>query len=69
MSMHSPEFTPYRPTVRPGTFVRDLPYSVLQNIARDLDPDGTSTTWRDLALKIPLGPSNPTPRFTNSDIQ
>nr|XP_039263817.1 interleukin-1 receptor-associated kinase 4-like [Styela clava] len=62
-------FRPSRVRAGPTTFIRDLPYSVLVNVAKQLDPDGTSTTWRDLALNIPISSMNPNPRFTNNDIQ
>lgn len=69
MNSQQTRFKQYRTNITPDTFLRNLPYSILQNLARQLDPEGTATTWKDLALRIPRDRFDLTPRFTMTDIQ
>jgi len=51
------------------TYVRNLPWSIFNFIASELDTVGNSTSWRDFVVKIPISSTNSTPRFSMNDIR
>ncbi|CAK8676056.1 unnamed protein product [Clavelina lepadiformis] len=60
---------PQKTLLSNNSYIRNLPYSLVQLIAAELDPAGTATNWKDLALRIPKGPHNPEPKFTIQHIR
>jgi len=51
------------------SYIRDLPWSLFNFIANELDSPGSSTNWKDFVTKIPISLNNSTPRFSMNEIR
>ena len=70
MSMSTRSWGPSsRRLLTPESYIRDLPYSVCEALANELDPPGTATNWKDFVVKIPRGPDDPEPKYTALEIK
>ena len=58
-----------RKVVTLDSYIRDLPWSLFNFIANELDSPGSSTNWKDFVTKIPISLNNSTPRFSMNEIR
>jgi len=58
-----------RKVVTLDSYIRDLPWSLFNYIANELDSPGSSTNWKDFVTKIPISLNNSTPRFSMNEIR